>query len=262
VSDESQGPGWWLASDGKWYPPELAPGAPPPTAGGPVGGYGAPGGGWSASAPGGGYGAAPSTVDVGPALSYGWNKFTSNFGPVLLIVLIPIGVQIVLSIISRVLVHSLGGVLVFWVISEVISLMLAIGIFNAGLMVTAGEAPEVGKAFSSDRWGEWILFALVWGIMVGIGLLLCGVGALVVIAIWGLAPFYFIDQRMSLGEALSASSRTTSQVPGIRVALALTALVGVAGIIACGVGVLATMPTAYIAAAYLYRVANHQPVAA
>jgi hypothetical protein len=25
VSDTSQGPGWWLASDGKWYPPELHP---------------------------------------------------------------------------------------------------------------------------------------------------------------------------------------------------------------------------------------------
>ena len=26
MSDTSQGPGWWQASDGKWYPPETAPG--------------------------------------------------------------------------------------------------------------------------------------------------------------------------------------------------------------------------------------------
>jgi uncharacterized RDD family membrane protein YckC len=26
VSDASQGPGWWQASDGKWYPPENSPG--------------------------------------------------------------------------------------------------------------------------------------------------------------------------------------------------------------------------------------------
>ena len=25
MSDVSQGPGWWMASDGKWYPPELHP---------------------------------------------------------------------------------------------------------------------------------------------------------------------------------------------------------------------------------------------
>jgi uncharacterized RDD family membrane protein YckC len=29
MSDFSQGPGWWQASDGKWYPPEQAPGAAP-----------------------------------------------------------------------------------------------------------------------------------------------------------------------------------------------------------------------------------------
>lgn len=28
MSDTSQGPGWWLAADGRWYPPELAPAAP------------------------------------------------------------------------------------------------------------------------------------------------------------------------------------------------------------------------------------------
>lgn len=30
MSDQSQGPGWWLASDGKWYPPETHPSAAPP----------------------------------------------------------------------------------------------------------------------------------------------------------------------------------------------------------------------------------------
>ena len=29
MSDVSQGPGWWLASDGKWYSPEQAPGLVP-----------------------------------------------------------------------------------------------------------------------------------------------------------------------------------------------------------------------------------------
>lgn len=29
MSDTSQGPGWWQASDGRWYPPESAPGAAP-----------------------------------------------------------------------------------------------------------------------------------------------------------------------------------------------------------------------------------------
>ena len=34
MSDTSQGEGWWLASDGKWYPPSSAPApaTPPPSA--------------------------------------------------------------------------------------------------------------------------------------------------------------------------------------------------------------------------------------
>ncbi len=28
--DSQPGPGWWLASDGRWYPPEARPGPPPP----------------------------------------------------------------------------------------------------------------------------------------------------------------------------------------------------------------------------------------
>jgi hypothetical protein len=36
VSDVSQGPGWWQASDGRWYPPQpAAPMAPPPPPPGP-----------------------------------------------------------------------------------------------------------------------------------------------------------------------------------------------------------------------------------
>lgn len=39
MSDTPQGEGWWLASDGKWYPPETAPGyqQPPPAPGAPLG---------------------------------------------------------------------------------------------------------------------------------------------------------------------------------------------------------------------------------
>jgi hypothetical protein len=30
MSDHEEGPGWWLASDGRWYPPDQAPPVPPP----------------------------------------------------------------------------------------------------------------------------------------------------------------------------------------------------------------------------------------
>ncbi len=60
MSDMSQGPGWWQASDGKWYPPEQAtgaaptsppPGAPPAYGTGMPGTAGPPGYGPPAGAP-------------------------------------------------------------------------------------------------------------------------------------------------------------------------------------------------------------------
>ena len=61
MSDVSQGPGWWLASDGRWYPPEARPGTPMP----PVPGYGAGYG------PAQGYGQGPAGYGYGYAPAYG-----------------------------------------------------------------------------------------------------------------------------------------------------------------------------------------------
>lgn len=218
---------------------DVPPSVPPPYAGPP-----------SASGP-----------DAGTALSYGWTKFQAYAGPLIAIILIPVAIQIVLSLVGQFVIGSLAGIIVLSILSELIGLAASIGIFNAALMITAGEVPDPGKAFSTDRWGEWIIFAFVFGLMIGVGLLLCGVGALVVIAIWGFAPYFFIEKRMSLGDALRASATTTGAVPGLRVALALTALVGFAGVLLCGVGLLVSMPIGYVGSAYLYRLATNQPVA-
>jgi hypothetical protein len=44
MSETSQGHGWWLASDGKWYPPEAWTGPPPQTGQAPYTGAGYPAG--------------------------------------------------------------------------------------------------------------------------------------------------------------------------------------------------------------------------
>jgi uncharacterized membrane protein len=41
----------------------------------------------------------------------------------------------------------------------------------------------------------------------------------------------------------------------------LAQIVGVLGVLLCGIGVLVTMPAAYVGLAYLYRNATDQPVA-
>jgi hypothetical protein len=68
VTDRPEGPapGWWLASDGNWYPPDQRPAAPPPPA---RGGYGPPGAYGQAVGYGYGYGVAPVRSTNGAAVA-------------------------------------------------------------------------------------------------------------------------------------------------------------------------------------------------
>jgi uncharacterized membrane protein len=198
--------------------------------------------------------------DVGAALSYGFNKYFANIGPVLLIVFVPVVAQILLSLIGQFAIRSIFGLLIFQIVGWVVGAVAALGIYRTALMITAGQAPDIAKAFQYDRWGEWFGFSIVFGLMVGVGLLLCIIPGLFVLAMFGMAPYYFIDRGMSIGDALSAS-RQAASTRGFALPVLLAIIVGVAGAIACGIGLLVTAPAAYIAVAYLYRGATNQVAA-
>lgn len=207
------------------------------------------------------FGAPPpgSGPDIGAALSYGWKKFTENVGPLIGIILAPIAALIVLEIIGLAVVKGFFGFIFIIAIALLISMILYLGIFNAGLMASRGERVDIGKAFTTDRWGEWALFAVVYGLMLAVGYAACFVGVLAVIGVWGLAPFYFLDGRKSIGESLSASFDASTK-RGLFVPLLLLALVAAAGGLVC-IGGLVTYPVAIIGAAFLYRQVTGQPIA-
>lgn len=208
------------------------------------------------------YGSVPSggeSPQVGTALSYGFNKYFANIGPVLAVIVVYVVVQVVFVLIGL-SVTSLAGRLLLNVVGFVVSAVVSFGIYKTALLITAGQVPTLSEAFTYDRWGEWIVFSIVYGLMVGIGLALCLIPGLVVLAFFGMAPFFFIDRGMSLGDALSASREAASS-RGFALPVLLSIIVGVAGAIACGIGLLVTAPAAYIAVAFLYRNAAGQPVA-
>ena len=208
------------------------------------------------------YGAGPpaGSPDVGSALSYGFNKYFANLGPFLAVIFIPVLAQLLLSFIGQFVIRGVFGYAFAQVLGVLISMVLYYGVYNMALMLTAGETPDIGKAFQNDRWGEWFLFAIVYGLMVGVGLALCVIPGLFVIAFFGLAPYFFIDRRMSLGDALNASREAASS-GAYALPVLLCVIVGVAGVILCGIGLLITAPAAYIAVAFLYRGATNQVAA-
>jgi hypothetical protein len=203
-----------------------------------------------------------SMPSAGEAFGYGWKKFQANVGPLLLVVIVPFVALFVLQIILRAIAgNSAAASVLVSILAQALSLAAQIGAYNAALMITRGETVDFGRAFTSDRWGEWILFAFVYGIATGIGIIACGVGYFFAVGLLGLAPFYFLDQRMSLGDSLSASWNQTRSGKLV-MPIALIAFFGFLGLIACCVGVIVTQICSLIAIASIYRRVTGQPVAA
>jgi hypothetical protein len=209
--------------------------------------------------PGGQPPAEAASPDVGAALSYGFNKYFANIGPVLAVVLIPIAVQLALGFLGQFVFRALIAVLLLNIVSWIVSAVAQLGIFQMSLMITAGEAPDIGKAFTYDRWGEWFVFSIVWGLIVGVGLALCIIPGLLALAFLGFSPLFFIEKRMGIGDAFNAALEAARR--GYALPTILAIIVGVLGVILCGIGVFITAPAAYLAVAFLYRGANRQPVA-
>lgn len=245
-------------------PPPPPPSGPPgpPGAGGPPP---PPGGGFTPPPPGGGYTPPPSSggggVEAGEALSYSWSKFKPNAGNLIAIVLIVIVVNIAFSFIA-------GGAENFFLsfllqlAGYVLGQVLAIGVCNAALIVTAGGTPTPGEVFKTDRLVDYIVMSLVSGFIVVLGLTLCVLPGIAAMILFYLAPFYVLDGRLSGVQAVKASyDAVRSNFGSVFLVLLLAFVLQFVGLLACVVGVLVTWPIATIMGAYTYRKLAGQPLA-
>lgn len=243
MSDSSQGPGWWQASDGKWYPPEQAPGGPTP--------------GGTEFAAGGGAG---GTLDIGAALGYGWNKFVQYIGQIILIVLVIFVIQGIFFAISRIIGadNSVGALVVgqaVAIVGWVIGLILQAGLIRAGLAITNGQAPEVGMLFQTANLGSFIIATILVGLLFFVGFLACCVG-MIVVAIFTLFYGYFvIDRSAQPVDSISSSFRLVKDNLGQVILFAI--VVFFLNLITCGLAVGVTQ----IATAHAYRSLTGQPIA-
>ena len=262
MSDTSQGPGWWQASDGKWYPPEQAPGAAPTggqPAGGPPPGYGTPPA-YGAPAGGGGGGVA-----VGDIVGYGWKKFQEYVGQIIVAVLIYFVVIAAFSFLGNIIsssIDSVIGSLLFTFIQLVVQSAISIILIRAVLMVVDGKQIDTAALFSSDNLGPYIIGSILISIGTIIGLVLCVIPGLIFLFLTYFWNFFIVDKNMEPVDAIKASIDLIKNNVGTVLAWAVVAIViSFVGIILCCVGYLVAAPVVFIGNAYLYRRLNNEPVA-
>ncbi len=237
MSDTSQGPGWWQASDGKWYPPEQAPGAAPqPSAG---------------------------RLDVGAALSYGWEKFVANLSTMILIVIIFFGVQFVFNMVIQFVRPSglIAGLLVTGIILAVgifVGFMVEAGLVRAALAITDGRPPEASMMFSTERLAPFAIGAIIVALLSFVGILACCIGYIVVRLFLLFWAFFVLDSKRNDEpvDAIKNSFNLVSKNAGDVLVFAI--VIVLINLVTCGLAIGITE----IATGYAYRQLNGDPVAA
>ncbi len=246
------GPGWGNGP----MPPPPPPGAP--------GGYGFP------SGPSG-----PENYRVGTAFTYAFDKFKSNWGPLVLITVILLVASGIVQGIGRPIENAIlsatdsAGLfslvmtvsLLFSALTFVAQLVVQSAIIKGSLELTRGGRLEVGSAFSGIDWGQVIIAALIIGAATFVGLVLCILPGLVVIFLTSYTLYFVVDHKLPAVDAIRASvSLVTRNLGPLILFFLASVLAYIVGTCACLVGLLVAIPVVVIAQAYTFRTLNGDPV--
>lgn len=251
--------------DGSAYPPP-PPGAYPPGAY-PPGSY-PPG----AYPPGFGQTGGPRGQFMPTdALAYGWRAFTANIVPLALIGLTLLLVSVATNFLTLGFDSWLLNVLA-QALAIFLSFLIGLGLIRAALTIVDGGRPSVDQLLSTKDLGPYVVASIVVSLVVALGLLLCVLPGLIAGFLLQFFGYAIVDGKTSpqggapqsspIG-ALSTSVNVVTSNLGPLILLALLCfVVNLAGALACGLGLLVTLPVTSIAIAYAWRHFTNGPIAA
>ena len=262
------------------YPPQGgAPGGYPPPPGAyppPPGTYGNQGYGPTPLGP------NPGRLDVGAALSYGFDKFKANVGPWFGITAIvwavtAIGLAVVFaSTFTAAMVAADSGDTTFTATTSGVAVVLTAILTFVSYFVNAAyvrgaldetgapQKPSFGRFFQLTNVGQIAVLALIWTIVSVVVSFIPFLGTVVLIVIGFLANFaltFLIDRNQTAIESIRSSVDLTVKNFGpVVLLLLLLAAINIVGALLCGLGLLFTIPISVIATNYAYRVLTGGPL--
>lgn len=216
---------------------------------------------------------------ISDALAYGWTAYWRNVGPMVLIALAVVAVNLVLGQLGRVD-DSLGSQIALQGLSFVVGIVLAMGLVRASLAVCNGERPEPAMLLQTDSFGAYLRASLLFGLAVaivaivptlvldsiGAGAVGLGIGSFAAIAVVLALQLYGYVVIAEPGTgAIHALIRSYAMTRGHRWQLfglvLMLGLVLLAGLAMCFVGVIFSYGIVAVTLAYTYRALNDEWVA-
>ncbi|WP_029253689.1 hypothetical protein [Paraoerskovia marina] len=240
--------------------------------------------------PGGGFPAAPppqepygqpsrydEPVSVGQALHFGWDRFKSSMGTwigaLLLILLMNIVLGLIVTVLSPTYQYvienfsdpdALAAVPQPGFLDVLLGFLAAAVSFVISSLATHGALAAVDKPrvrladfFAIRNAGNIVLLGFVVGFISSVLSLIPGIGGLLSVAAYFFLIFslmFVIDAGENAFAAIGSSAKLVAGSAGVVIVL-IVANIGLSflGVILCFVGLLFTLPVAYIAQAFVYR---------
>jgi len=220
--------------------------------------------------------AAARQVDIGSCISRGWELVKNHFwrlaGTSLLVLLLVGGVGGVLRFTVNfalgvplhahrgnawgAIVAQWPGVFINMLWNLVVGGPLMGGLYNYYLKLMRGQPADLGDAFAGfgSAFLPLVLAHVVSGVLTGLGFLCCILPGIYLGVAWKFTLPLVIDKRIGFWDAMELSRKTVTRQWWILFALCLVSgLIGAAGVIACCVGVIATIPIGIAATLYAYE---------
>ena len=214
------------------------------------------------------------------AIAYGWRGFTRNLAPFLVLTAVALAIGLAFSLLSNVITTGsvlgieeydsspdLGEMLArqgvslgLSFVSSVISWVIGVAMMRGALDVADTGHTDLGAMFTRISWGAAVGAALLTTLAIWAGIIACVIPGLIIgFLLWFVLPAV-VDGESATG-ALGASFRfTTERLGDVLLFFLLSIAVLVAGVCACGVGLLVATPVLMIGMAYTWRVLQGRPV--
>ncbi len=226
---------------------------------------------------------------MGNALSYGWAKFQANWQPLILAMLALVAAFVVVGVLYAIIQSAVigdvettinddgtletsggGSFLTSLIVSAIFigffmvaSIVVGAMLIRAALDLTEGKAISTGSILKLPAIGPLVVLGLIVGGLTLVGTILCYVPGLIVGFLLQFSVHFLLDKGLAPVEACKASFELVkANLANAAIWYIVALVVGGAGAIACGVGILVTYPIALIGTAYTYKKFTAQPVAA
>jgi len=205
---------------------------------------------------------APAVIDLGDILSTALNIYKSQLGLCVAAVAILFVVIVVAWFAIGIFLSMLSRFLPFWMLYGMLQVP-AIVVVSAACMsqcmrmfwkIARGEPASINDLFQiTEDAGRVILTYIAFMLMVYLGMFLCVVPGWILMTLFFPALFLAFDREASVVDIFTeALAMTEGNRLMIFVVLLVAGLIGSAGSLACGIGILLTMPFALMCQPVLY----------